>query len=122
MRGAGLPIVLIVLGGAWLLNSLHWLPDVRWLWIFGLAGAGVAILLLDGVTKSSVVSGPLLILAGLMTFLRQYHDLGWRFIIPIMLICWGVTLLIARSPSIPPARLRQHHLRGDGRREGDSDA
>lgn len=122
MRGAGLPIVLIVLGGAWLLNSLHWLPDVRWLWIFGLAGAGVAILLLDGVTKSSVVSGPLLILAGLMTFLRQYHDLGWRFIIPIMLICWGVTLLIARSPSIPPARLRQHRLRSDGRREGDSDA
>lgn len=114
MKGAGLPVVLIVLGGAWLLNSLHWLPDVQWLWIGGLAGAGVAILLLDGITKSSVVAGPLLILAGLLSFLRQYHDLGWRFIVPIMLICWGATLLIARAPSIPASR----HLRRDRRGEG----
>ncbi len=117
MRGAGLPIVLIVLGGGWLLNSLHWLPDVQWLWIFGLAGAGLAILLLDGFTKSSVVSGPLLILAGLMAFLRMYHNLGWRFIIPIMLICWGVTMLIARSPSIPASRGLQGRT---GRRQGEN--
>ncbi len=75
--------------------------------------AGLAILLLDGITKSSVVAGPLLILAGLLSFLRQYHDLGWRFIIPILLICWGVALLIARSPSIPASR----HLRRDRRQE-----
>jgi len=104
MRGAGLPIVLIVLGGGWLLHSLHWLPDLQSLWILGLAGAGLAILLLDGITKSSVVSGPLLILAALMVFLRMYHNFGWRFIIPIMLICGGVTMLIARSPSIPVSR------------------
>jgi hypothetical protein len=101
MRDATLPIILIVLGAAWLLNSLHWLPDVQWLWILGLSGSGVAILVLDGLTKSSVVTGPLLILAGILSFFHQYHELGWRFIIPIMLIAVGVLMLVARSPSLP---------------------
>lgn len=104
MKDAALPVVLIVLGAAWLLNSLHWLPEVHWLWILGMAGAGLAILMLDGITKSSIVAGPLLILAGLLSFLRQYQALGWRFIIPIMLIAAGVFMLIARSPSIPESR------------------
>jgi hypothetical protein len=104
MRDAALPIMLIVLGAAWLLNSLHWLPDVQWLWILGLAGAGVAILGLDGITKSSVVAGPLLILAGILSFFHQYYALGWRFIVPIMLIAAGSLMLIARSPSIPESR------------------
>jgi hypothetical protein len=109
MRGTGLPIVLIVVGAGWLLHSLHWLPNMQWLWILGLAAAGIAILLLDGVTKSSVVAGPLLILAGVMAYLREFHNLGWRFIIPSMLICWGLTMLIARSPSIPVSRTTSRH-------------
>jgi hypothetical protein len=104
MKDAALPIVLIVLGAAWLLNSLHWLPDVQWLWILGLSGAGAAILFLDGITKSSVVAGPLLILAGLLSFFHQYHGLGWRFIIPLMLIAAGSLMLVARSASIPESR------------------
>lgn len=110
MRDAALPVVLIVLGIAWLLNSLDWLPDVHWLWILGLAGAGIAILLVDGITKSSVVAGPLLILAGLLSFLRQYYGLGWRFIIPVMLIAAGTFMLVARSPSIPESRALSRHL------------
>lgn len=109
-RDAALPVVLIVLGLVWLLNSLDWLPDVHWLWIIGLAGAGAAILLLDGITKSSVIAGPLLILAGLMSFLRQYHALGWRFIIPVMLIAAGILMLVARSPAIPESRTFGHRF------------
>lgn len=101
MRDATLPIVLIVLGVAWLLNSLNWLPEIHWVWIAGLAGAGIAIMVLDGLTKSSIVAGPLLILAGILSFCRQYYGFGWRFMIPIMLISAGVLMLIARSPSIP---------------------
>ncbi len=104
MKEAALPIVLIILGAAWLLNSLHWLPDVHWIWIVGMIGAGVAIMVLDGVTKSSVVAGPLLILAGLLSFFHQYYALGWRFMIPVMLIAAGLLMLVARSPSIPESR------------------
>jgi hypothetical protein len=118
MKDAALPVVLIVLGGAWLLNSLHWLPEVHWLWILGLAGAGIAILALDGITKSSIVAGPLLLLAGLLSFCRQYYALGWRFIIPLMLIAAGVLMLIARSPSIPESRNFNRRLERNAR-DGD---
>lgn len=118
MKDATLPVVLIVLGAAWLLNSLHWLPEVHWLWILGLAGTGLGILMLDGITKSSVVAGPLLILAGVLSFFRQYHALGWRFIVPIMLISAGVFMLIARSPSIPESRSLNRRF-GPKSRDGD---
>jgi hypothetical protein len=110
MRDAALPIILIVLGIAWLLNSLQWLPDVQWLWILGLSGSGAAILAIDGVTKSSIVAGPLLILAGILSFFHQYHSLGWRFIIPVFLIASGVTMLAARSPSVPESRRLKRHI------------
>ena len=104
MKDATTPIVLIVIGAAWLLNSLHWLPEVHWLWILGLGGSGIAILLLDGVTKSSVVVGPILIVAAFLSFFYQYYGLGWRFIIPIMLISAGCLMLLARSRWIPESR------------------
>ena len=104
MKDAALPVVLIVLGIAWLLNSLDWLPEIHWLWILGLAGSGIAILALDGITKSSVVAGPLLIMAGMLSFFRQYYGLGWRFIVPILLIAAGIFMLVARSPAIPESR------------------
>lgn len=113
MKDAALPVVLIVLGIAWLLNSLDWLPEIHWLWILGLAGAGIAILALDGITKSSIVAGPILILAGLLSFFRQYYGLGWRFVVPIMLIAAGIFMLIARSPAIPESRtLERYRDRG----------
>jgi hypothetical protein len=119
MKDSALPVILIVLGAAWLLNSLDWLPEVHWLWIIGLAGAGIAILALDGITKSSVVAGPLLILAGAMSFARQYYDLGWRFILPVMLIGAGVLMLVARLPSIPPSRqFERSGAPGDGEHRG----
>lgn len=111
MRDAGFPVVLIVIGAAWLLHSLHLMPDIRWLWILGLAGAGIGILAIDGITKSSLVAGPMLILAGILSYCRQYHELGWRFIIPIMLIAAGILMLVSRSPSIPQSRRPPH----DGR-------
>lgn len=103
-KDAAFPVVLVVIGLAWLLDSLGWLPDVHWLWILGLAGAGVAILAIDGLTKSSVVAGPLLIIAGILSFLRQYYGLGWRFIIPVMLISAGALMLVSRSSSLPESR------------------
>jgi hypothetical protein len=118
MKDGALPIVLVVLGAAWLLHSLDWLPEVRWIWILGLAGAGLAILMLDGVTKSSVVAGPLLISAGLLSFFHQYYGLGWRFIIPVMLIAAGTLMLVAHSPSIPESRNFNRHIK---HKSGDRD-
>lgn len=118
MKDAAFPVVLIVLGLVWLLNSLDWLPEVHWLWILGLGGAGVAIMALDGITKSSIIAGPMLMLAGLMSFARQYYGLEWRFIIPVMLIAAGILMLVARSPAIPESRKLN---RGADNNRGDRD-
>lgn len=117
MKDASLPVLLITIGAAWLLNSLNWMPDVHWLWIVGLAGAGMAILFLDGFTKSSVVAGPLLILAGGMSFAHQYYGLGWRFIVPTMLLVAGLLMLLARLPRVPASR---HFQRKRDRRDPDA--
>lgn len=119
MKDATFPVLLIVLGVAWLLSSLHWLPEIHWIWIAGFAGAGLAILMLDGITKSSIVAGPLLILAGALSFLHQYYRLGWRFMIPIMLITAGLFMLVARSPSIPESRRLKRHAGTDAPRQED---
>ena len=104
MRDAELPIALLVLGVVWLLDSLDWLPNIRWVWVIGLLAAGVGILIVDGITKSSVVASALLIGAGLMVFFHQFYGLGWRFILPVMLIVAGGAQLVARSPAIPASR------------------
>jgi hypothetical protein len=119
MKDAALPVILILLGATWLLHTLNWLPDIHWLWVIGLAGAGVAILLLDGITKSSIVAGPLLILAGLMSFLRQSHGLGWNIEIPVMLIAAGILMLAARSPSVPESRNFNRQSGREGREARD---
>src|SRR6476469_845847 len=104
MKDATFPILLIVLGLGWLLKNLGWLPGVEWLWILGLAGTGIGILAVDGITKSSIVSGPLLITAGFMSYFYQFYGLGWRFILPIMAILAVLLMLLARMPAIPTSR------------------
>lgn len=104
MNSAAMPIFLVVVGLIWLLDSLNWMPAVQWVWIGGLAIAGIAILVLDKITKSSIVAGPLLLLASALSYARYYHNLGWRFIIPTMLLGAGVLMLIARLPTIPESR------------------
>ncbi len=101
MKNATFPIILIALGTFLLLHSLHLVPDIRWLWIVGLILAGIVVLVTDGITKSSIVAGPLLILTGVLQYFRLEYDLGYRIIIPILLIALGVLLLIARSGTIP---------------------
>jgi hypothetical protein len=58
MKDAALPVVLIVLG-------IAWLPEIRWLWILGLAGAGIFML----VARSPAIPES-------RTLTRRYQDRG----------------------------------------------
>ena len=114
MKNTTFPIVLIAVGSLLLLHSLDLIPSMRWLWIVGLIAAGALVLMTDGITKSSVVVGPLLMLAGVLQFFRMHSGLAYNLMIPLMLIALGGLLLVARSSVIPEQR---------GQRSGaDSDA
>jgi hypothetical protein len=107
MRDASLPVTLIVVGLAWLAWQFGWFPNVDWVIAAGLVAAGVAILIFDGLTKSSVVAGPLLIGAGIAYGLHLHYRISWSVLAPCLLVLLGVMMLAARHPRFPERRLRE---------------
>jgi hypothetical protein len=106
MREAGLPITLIVVGFTWLAWHFGWFPDVDWVIALALIGGGVAVLVLDGLTKSSIVIGPFLIGVGIAWALHERYRISWAVLIPILLVWLGVLMLVARHPRFPDKRIR----------------
>lgn len=103
MRGIFFPVALIVIGAGWLLNEINYFPSVSWIVIIGLFVAGVAVLLIDGLNKSTIVLGPMLIAGAVTTFCRQQFGLGLSVQLPVLLIFCGCLMLLARSTWIRPA-------------------
>ena len=107
MRDAGLPITLIIVGSAWLLWYFRLFPDIDWIIAAGLVLGGIAILFLDGITKNSIVTGPILIASGIAWALHDRWDVTWLVLFPMLLVLLGVLMLIARRANIPERRVRQ---------------
>jgi hypothetical protein len=101
MRSASLPIALIVVGAAWLLWYFRLFPDIDWVIAAGLVAGGIAVLVLDRITKTSVVVGPFLIAAGIAWALHDRWRVSWFALVPALLILLGVLMLVARHPAIP---------------------
>jgi hypothetical protein len=104
MKDAGLPITLIVIGSVWLVWRMGWFPDKDWLIGLGFVAGGVATLMMDGITRNSVVTGPFLIGVGLAWLARDQYRISWSLILPLLLILLGGLMLLARLPSIPERR------------------
>ena len=57
------PILTILVGLTWLLNTLNIVPSVVWVWSIGLAAAGIFSIEVGGFNKVSVVTDSFLIVA-----------------------------------------------------------
>lgn len=106
MRDAGLPVTLIVVGFAWLAWHFGWFPDVDWMIAAALVAGGIAVLVFDGLTKSSIVIGPFLIGAGIAWALHERYRVHWQVLIPCLLVLLGVLMLLARHRRFPERRIR----------------
>jgi hypothetical protein len=104
MRNAATPITLIIIGVLGLIWYFGWLPDVDSVTSVALVAGGVAILAMDGVTKSSVVLGPTLIGVGVAWWLHDQYRMRWTLLISVLLILIGALMLLARHPRIPEKR------------------
>ena len=82
MKDASLPVTLIAVGLGWLLWQFRLFPDVDWIISLAFIAAGVAVLVIDGFNKNSVVVGPFLIAIGIAWLLHDRYDAQWRFIVP----------------------------------------
>lgn len=104
MRNAATPITLIIIGVLGLIWYFGWLPDVDSVTSIALVAGGVAILVMDGITKSSVVLGPTLIAVGVAWWLHDQYRMRWTLLISVLLIVIGALMLLARHPRIPEKR------------------
>ena len=113
MKDASIPVTLIAVGLGWLLWELRLFPDVDWIISLGFIAAGVAVMVIDGINKNSVVIGPFLIAIGLAWLVHDRYGTHWRYIIPFMLVLLGILMLIARGGRIPERRGRDSGGQGD---------
>ena len=104
MRNAATPVTLIIVGVLGLVWYFGWLPDVDSVTAIALIVAGIVILLMDGVNKSSIVLGPALIAGGIAWWAHDQYRLRWTLLASVLLIVVGALMLVARSPGIPEKR------------------
>lgn len=99
-----LGILLMSVGGGWLLSSLGFIPAVDWAWSMGLAVVGVLAVALSGFDKVSIVVGGFFVLAGVLSVLRQVHVISIDVEVPILVLASGALVLVARSKAVPAPR------------------
>lgn len=99
--------ILIILGVLWLLKSTALLPDTTTLLAILLASAGAGLMLIDGITKSSIVTNPMLIYTGAAIYLFDANKLRLSHSLALGMILLGILMLIARSDRIPERRLKK---------------
>ncbi len=95
------PILVIALGITWLLNVLHVMPGVDWIWTVGLAATGAIVLMLGGFNKLTIVVGPFLMLGSVCSLLRQVGKLPIDQEVPILTIILGVLMLLVQILNLP---------------------
>jgi hypothetical protein len=95
------PILVILLGGTWLLNVLKIIPGVDWIWTVGLSAVGILTLAVGGINKLTVVIGPFFMVASVCSLLRQTSRLEIDREVPILTIVLGCLLLLVQCLKLP---------------------
>lgn len=99
-----LGVLLVGLGGGWLLSSLGFIPPVDWAWTLGLAVVAVLAVALSGFDKVSFVVSGFFGIATVCSVLRQVGAMRAAVEVPLLVLSAGILLLMARTPGIPLPR------------------
>ena len=113
-NGIVVPVLIIGLGVAWLLNVLHFVPGVNWLWTGGLGVCGILLVAIGGLNKLSVVLGPFLLIGSVLSVLRQTGRLSETIEMPVLFIVLGVLLLLAYLLPLPLPEFLQNDNSAQG--------
>lgn len=90
-----LPVLLVIVGLGWLLSALGVMPQIDWLWVLGLAAAGV-LALAGGIDRLTLVIGLFFFVCSGLSVLRQMGKLSIEVELPILLLAIGVLSLLVR--------------------------
>ena len=92
------PLLLALAGLGWLLNALQVFPEVNWLWTVLLCGSGLLLLMMNGINRSTVLFGPLLVAAGLLWLAHEVGAFGVAVELPILLIVFAALWAVSEHP------------------------
>ncbi|QEY24217.1 hypothetical protein [Neisseria animalis] len=102
-----LPLFLILFGAVWFLKTTGVLPATATLVAAGVAIAGIAVMVMDGINKQSIVSGPMLVYIGAAIYLRTEYWFGYSPLIALGMMVLGILLLLSRSSIVPHKQYRK---------------
>lgn len=98
-----LSIFIITIGIGDLLTTLGVFSGVDWVWTLALAIVGILVIVLSGgLDKVSIVVGPFLLVASVLSILRQTGHLDPKLEASIVVILIGVLLLVSQMSAVPP--------------------
>jgi hypothetical protein len=98
---------MIILGLAWLLNSFDVIPGVNWVWTLPLGALGL-ITLGFGINKVTFVIGPFLMVASILSVMRQTDRISADREVPLLMIVLGVLMLASYFLPLPLPDWAQH--------------
>jgi len=96
-----IPLLIIALGIGWLLNVLHVMVRVDWVWTLALAAVGILSLATGRLTRNSFVTGAFLLTASVLSVLRQTQVINLDIEVPVLVIVFGGLLLLAHLLRLP---------------------
>jgi hypothetical protein len=100
-------VLIIALGVSWLLNTLHVIPDVDWVWTAGIGICGVLVFVAGEFNKLTFVVGTLLLTASVLSVLRQTGRLRVDVEVPVLVIALGVLVLLSHLFGLKTPELLQ---------------
>ena len=96
-------LLIIALGVGALLNTMKVIHGVDWIWVSGLGVSGILLLALARLDRFNFVVGTTLIIASILSLLRQTQVLSVNIEAPVLFICIGVLLLFSHLLRLPSA-------------------
>jgi hypothetical protein len=103
-KAFALPVSIVAVGFAWLLNASDVLRTVDWVWTALLAVFGVQAFLVGGWNKLTFVVGPLFLAASGLSIFRQLGRLELEREIPSLVILLGLLWMSAEFLRLPTPR------------------
>lgn len=100
-KGVVFPGVVIALGIGWLLTTRGIVPGVDWAWVACLGVAGILILVVRRINRITVIVGPFLLLASILSFLRQSGRMDIETELPVLIIALGTLMMGSNFSDLP---------------------
>jgi amino acid transporter len=94
---------IVAIGIAWLLNAMHVVPNLDWIWIIGLGVSGILLLTITRLDRFNFVAGLSLIVSSVLAVLRQTGRITVNVEAPVLFITVGILLLVAQILPLPAA-------------------